>query len=351
MKHTKKRISRFLSVLTLLTALVLLASSCSAGGNHAIAMEDHAPYYNCETSSYDGAYPESMSGADDYLKDSSPAELTDEEKKQIDDTQKIIRTGAMELETKEFDRALAHIEASAMGLGGYIESSDVRDASKTYRNRVYARSASYVVRIPAESFEAYMDGLASEFHVLYKTTSATDVTESYMDVQARLNSLKTQEERLLAMLEKADDLEYLLRLNDELSDVRYEIEGYTARLNRLEKQVAYSTLKVVLTEVVEYTEISEEPHSFGERFVSAVSESLSDFGDGVQDFVIWLVYALPGLLVFAVIVLVIVLLIRRAVRKNREKAALRRQEEAQRRAAVKAEQNVRNQSKPEDREN
>ena len=62
-----------------------------------------------------------------------------------------------------------------------------------------------------------------------KQESTQDVTSAYVDVEARLKSLKLQEERLYAMMEQAGDLETLLAIQNQLTEVQYQIESYTAQ--------------------------------------------------------------------------------------------------------------------------
>lgn len=235
---------------------------------------------------------------------------------------KIIRTMRIMAETKAFDAATAAIEQLCADLGGYIESSSRSGGSIRYSSSVVARSASYTLRIPAEKLDAFRAGMSGDINVVDESSKISDITDQYFDVDTRIATLKIEEERLLEMLEKATELEYLITLEQRLSEVRYEIESYTGTLRRYDSQVAYSTVNLTLDEVVEYTEVIEAPKSFGEQLGVAFRESWSDFADGCRDFAIWFVYAIPTLMVLAVIAAVIVggilLLVRRSNRRRGE---------------------------------
>lgn len=152
-----------------------------------------------------------------------------------------------------------------------------------------------------------------------------DITETYFDSQAHLTSLKIQEERLLAILEKAEKLEDVITLESALSDVRYQIESLTASLRRMDSQVAYSYLNISLQEVVEYQEIQEKPKTFGEKLRDAFGDGVGDMVDGLQSFALFIARVGPSLVVLALIVILIVLLVRagsRASAKRREAKGL-----------------------------
>ena len=79
-----------------------------------------------------------------------------------------------------------------------------------------------------------------------KQESTQDVTSAYVDVEARLKSLKLQEERLYAMMEQAGDLETLLAIQNQLTEVQYQIESYTAPQRTYDDLISYSTVDVTV---------------------------------------------------------------------------------------------------------
>jgi len=317
MKKTLK-----ITALFLLTVMIIVSAvSCSAKMmNSGAAAEDR--YYD---SSFNGSYKSDYEySSDSVLGGASPEKPAPDEYGSVtdsSDSQKIIKTGSITIESKEFDTAVEDIKQILSGKGGYIASSDITGSS-VYADKT-ARRASFTLAVPADKFEAFLDEVSGKFNVLYKNTNSQDITDTYYDTKSRLNSLITQEERLLSMLETADKLDYMLQLESRLSEVRYEIEKYNSMLQRYDKQVAYSSVSLVLREVVEYTKIVEEPKTFGERLTSALKGSWNNFLDGGEDFLVWLIYALPGLIIFLLIILVIVLIISGAVKKSKRKRSER----------------------------
>lgn len=246
-----------------------------------------------------------------------------------DYTAKIIYTASVSIETTTFDDAVEALEKQVAGIGGFVESSNVygdtqynSDGTTTIVNRW----AYYTVRIPAEHFESFLHETAGFGNVISTSRDAQNVTSAYTDYEARLSSLNTQEERLLDMLAKSEDVETLIALEQRLSDVRYEIESIERSLRNYDMQIKYSTVTLDLREVEVYTPTVPVQRSFGEKLADAFSDGWTSFARSIQRFVLNLVEALPVLLLLAVIVIAIIVLIRRAVKKRRAKKSAQRQD-------------------------
>lgn len=234
------------------------------------------------------------------------------------DSRKIIRHANMDLETMEYDAALADIQKTVAGAGGYIESqSQGGGTSYASRGRYQEeRYANIQARIPSEKLDEVMASVGGLCNVLSQGESMDDITDSYYDSRARLDTLEIQEERLLAILEKAEKLEDVITLESALSEVRYQIESLTAALRRMDNQVAYSYLNLYLQEVVEYQPVQEKPRTFGERMREAAGDGVEAMVDGLQEFSIAAVRVGPSLLVWLVIFAAVALLIRALVKAN-----------------------------------
>ena len=214
------------------------------------------------------------------------------------DNRKIIRNTSLTVETKRFEESAALLKQAVEQAGGYIEyASQYAGGSR--------RSSSYTCRIPAEQYASFLESVRGAGSVIRTEESTQDATSQYIDLDARLKSLRTQETRLLQLMENSGSLEELLAVQDKLSEVQYQIESYTAKMKSLENSIAYSTVVIDLEEVETYTPV--EP-SFGERAAEAFRNLINGIADGAQNFVLLLIYMSPLLLV-AVITLVVVLVI------------------------------------------
>lgn len=212
------------------------------------------------------------------------------------DDRKIIYEANLEMETLEFDASVKAIFEEAEKLGGYVSGTSLH--SDKWQGA--ARSASYTFKIPANNYSQFIQGLASSGNVTYQNETTQDITSEYVDVEARLKSLKTQEERLIEMMENAGELETLLAIQNQLSEVQYKIESYTSQMRTFAAQVSYSTININLQEV---KHITQDKDTFGQRIGAAFSESVVNLVAGTQNFIVAFVYNLPAIIILVILAL------------------------------------------------
>lgn len=257
---------------------------------------------------------QSYAGQDDAASDAPTESLAD----------KMIYSANLEIQTTEYDAAIAALESSVTAFGGFVEQSntygDIR-YNDDGTSRVVNRMADYVVRVPATRFQEFLSQADGLGNVLSCNRYAENVTSHYTDQEARLASLYTQEERLLSMLEKSEDVESLIALEERLADVRYEIESIERNLRNLDRRIAYSSVTISLHEVEIYTPTKPVQRTFGEKLSDALTDGWRSFSRGVQYFLIDLVYALPGIILFLLIAGAAVLIALRLRKKHKAKKA------------------------------
>lgn len=237
---------------------------------------------------------------------------------QIPDGRKIVKTVNMTLQTTTFDEGVAAIDQSAKSFGGYVQDSYVE--GRDLYNERGARSASFTVRVPADKLDSFVNSLGDpQFNLVSKNQSDEDISFNYYDSKARLSSLQTQEERLLKMLETADELKYMLQVEQELANVRYQIESIQSQLGRMDSSVNLSTVYIQLQEVVKYEPVENVPVTFGQRIQRAFANSWTGFGEGMQNFAVGFVYFIPTLIVLCIIAFVVIVIVRAASRRSRLK--------------------------------
>lgn len=236
---------------------------------------------------------------------------------------KIIYSADLYLETTEFDKATRSIEQIVEDCGGYIQTSNTNGTTRYEDDgttSVVDRYAYYTIAVPQDSFESVLSQSGTVGNVISKNRYAENITSQYTDTASRLESLRVQEERLLAMMEETTEIESLIALEERLSDVTYEIESYQRTLNNWDRRIAYSMLSITVEEVARYTSTAPVTRSFGERISDAFRDGWSGFGAGVQTFAIGIVSALPMLLLLAVLAIAVLLIVRGCVRRKKKKA-------------------------------
>ncbi len=241
---------------------------------------------------------------------------------------KVIKDAGISMESKEFDTTVQQIADMVKSLNGYMESSNTLGSSYDYNydydyeyspKGVRARRADFTARIPSEKLEEALALLNEMGNVTRKTESAQDISDQYYDLEARLESLRIQEERYLELLRKADKMEDIITLESALTEVRYNIESLTGMRNRYDQLVAYSTLQISLLEVGDFSVVRNQPLGFGQRISNAFSDSLRFIGDTAQWLVVVLVSVLPVLLVYSLLIGVIAWAIYRIVKALRKR--------------------------------
>ena len=256
--------------------------------------------------------------ANDVTEDAAP------EADVADAASKIIYSANLQAQTTDFDAAIAALDKQITAFGGFIERSDISGDTQYNSDgttSVVNRWADYTIRVPAAKFEEFLRQTEGLGNVTSVSRYAENVTSQYTDYEARLSSLRTQEERLLAMLEKSEDVESLIALEQRLADVRYELESIERNLRNLDLQISYSTVNLYLEEVEIYTPTVSVQRTFSEKLSDAFSDGWTGFVRGLQYFCLGLASSLPGLVLFVLIVLAVFFLVRKILRTVKQRRA------------------------------
>ena len=228
---------------------------------------------------------------------------------------KIIQNADFSLETLDYEQTLESIQTLVENCGGYVESSQTTGNGAT-EDYYRARWASFTVRIPAEGLQDFAGALEECGSVTNSNYYTNEVTDYYYDTEAHLNSLQLQEERLLEILSKAEQLSEVIELENTLANVRYQIESLQGTLRRLDSQVAMSTVNIAVQEVYEYSPDQGIPKSLGERIASEFAASLVSMRRTAENLIVFLVGNSIAIVSFVVILAVVIIVIRRSRRKK-----------------------------------
>ena len=231
--------------------------------------------------------------------------------------QKLIRTVNITAETEDLDALLPQVLNQVSDLQGYVESQELYNGSSSasYRHR----SVNLTIRIPAEKLDSFLGQVKDVSNVVSYNESQEDVTLTYVSTESRIKALETEQERLLELLSKAENMTDLLEIESRLTDVRYELENVTSRLRVLANQVDYATVYLYINQVKVYTEVEEQ--TVWQRISSGFGQNLQNIGEGLKDFFVWFVTYSPQLVVLAVVAAVVIMLLRRRRQKRRKAAA------------------------------
>lgn len=204
---------------------------------------------------------------------------------------KLIRTVSLDMETDDFDSVLAEVNNLIRDMGGYMEQSDLWGEP---------RSASMTARIPSSRLDSFLGELEGRGNITRRSETTEDVTLQYTDLESRKKTLEVEQDRIWALLEKADSLDAVIALEQRLSEIRYSLESMESQLRLYDNQVEYSTVNLNLSEVKDFTLSDSAGPS--ERMKDGFKGNLQAVKNGITDFFVGLIATLPLWILPAVII-------------------------------------------------
>ncbi len=232
----------------------------------------------------------------DYIEETIVAEKTEAPE------QKIIKTARLAFETQKPDETHQKILQLAQEYKGIIQNDN---SGKGY-NRIFRNMT---VRVPSENFQKFIDAISEGVDYFdQRDISRQDVTEEFVDLEARLKAKRELEKRYLELLSQAKNVKEMLEIERELSNIREEIEAKQGRLQYLQNRVSMSTVNIEFYKLTSETGITQ---SYGQKMLN----SLKGGWDGISIFFLGLLYLWPLFL----IAIVAIIVIRRLLKKRRNK--------------------------------
>lgn len=240
----------------------------------------------------------------------------------------IIRNGNISMIVEDTRDTQATIVAMINGLAGegaFVVSVDEYGATEGDQPHI-----SMSIRVPVTRFDDTMDKLAElAIQVTSRNESAQDVTEEYVDLGARLESLEAARERLLEIMAEAQTTKDLLEAEQQLTQRESEIESIKGRMQYLEQSARLSNIWIDLQ-----PDILKQPVGDQWRPAETVRRAVDALVDGLQGFVNFLIFfaiaVLPWLAGLGVAIYLIVVIVRWRRRAGRaRRGAVVEEEETQ----------------------
>jgi hypothetical protein len=207
----------------------------------------------------------------------------------------IARVAGITLSTKEFDKTRAALEEILKRYNGYMGELKVSAPAGA------GRTLTATLRVPGPQLEAAMAELKKLGRVENESQGGEEVTQQYVDLQARLANGKHTEQRLTEILRtRTGKLQDVLKVELEIDRVRGEIEQMQAEQKELTKRVAFATLNTTIQEEY-FARLQSTPPSTGSRFRNAAVDGYNTVIEGLIDVALFLLSAGPSLLLWAAI--------------------------------------------------
>ena len=195
----------------------------------------------------------------------------------------LILTAKIDMRSKDPWVTADRAQAIASALGG-----DVLNLSQSGNSDT--RSASLTIRVPSSRFADALQQLKSlEGEVQTSGVSAQDVTDQFVDLQARLTAKQAEEQRYLAILNRANTIDEILKVDGSLGNVRTQIEQLTAQINSIKQRTDFSTISMSISTLSalpgDTTSKVWDPAKTVGRALAALGAMMQVFADAV----IWLI--------------------------------------------------------------
>ncbi|MBU0660887.1 DUF4349 domain-containing protein [Patescibacteria group bacterium] len=208
----------------------------------------------------------------------------------------IIKTGELSLVVQDVRLAVDQVISLAEKSGGFVVESTVYEHG-------LAPYATVRVRVPAKDFDGSISQVTALGSVESESVTGTDVTEEFVDLDAQLGNLRAAESQFLTIMERAVEIEDVLAVQRELTNVRRDIERIEGRMKYLKQSADLSTLTVHLSTDPSMLPVVDNDDSWKPlAIVKDAIRSLRGFGIGLVNFMIWVLVFIPVWVIIALVI-------------------------------------------------
>lgn len=250
--------------LFLRTGLLVLACSCQQSEPR---LAEPAPVHEKPQPQYDRQQAPTAGAAEQMPLRSSRGEVQETSARMMpeppaapDPGQKLVRTAHLRLQVQDYAESTRIFHQKIKARQAYVTDGTEERQGDNLENNLF-------IRVDNRYFDALVADLLQEsIYLERKNIKVADVTEEYIDHQARLQTRKKVARRYLQLLDKARTVKDILQVEQQLTHIQEEIEAAEARLRYLDQQVAYSTINLNYYEKIVP---AQAPHSTFPRQVAA----------------------------------------------------------------------------------
>jgi hypothetical protein len=217
--------------------------------------------------------------------------------------EKIVKTALLSMDVEDYKKTMPAIKKIVQQHKAYISTEEETDYKYMITNNL-------TIRVLSSSFEVLIDSLTGVAKKInHKNISSQDVSEEFVDIQARLKTKKEVENRYSELLKKANNIGDILQIEEKIRVIREEIEAKEGRLQFLNNQVAYSTINLTVNQTISSTH-------YEQSFWDKVGEAVSGGWEGLLIFFVGIMYLWPLWLSLAAGLLILIRFLKKRKRKK-----------------------------------
>jgi hypothetical protein len=234
---TKEDTMRKLIISTAVAALALTAAACSSSGGEEESGEVGG--------GGGGVVVDEAGGAETTSRRSSLQAAPESTGSLPSLGPRIVQIASLRLSVprNRFEEAVEEARTLATGLGGFVVSSSA--VQGTERRLV---SGTLVLRVPGRTYAQAMESLSALGRVERQRESGQDVSQEFVDLEARSRHLGAVERQLLELLDRANSVPAALAVQSRLEEVQLELEQVRGRLRYLDDEVTFATISLQIHE-------------------------------------------------------------------------------------------------------
>jgi hypothetical protein len=198
------------------------------------------------------------------------------------------------IKTADVSINVAEYKESKQKLLQLIKSANAVITSDQETNDSYRTGSNIMIRVPKQKFDSLLNAICdlAKF-VNSRNVMVQDVTEEFVDIQARLKNKMAVEAQYTSLLKQAKNISEILEVEEHLRIIREEIDSKEGRLKYLRSQVSLSTINLSV-----YQEYSSPTYSVS--FFDKIFDAFSSGWAGLLSFILGLINIWPFLIIFVV---------------------------------------------------
>ncbi len=264
--------------------------------------------------------------------DNSPVSLSND---------KLVYSCSIEMESTEYKETVKQIRELIRSADAIIEAESESDSDNRWYYSGHTKTSgsmrlNLTIRVPAANYEGFVEDISEVGKVLSKSQSVDNISRQYHDTQARIEALTKEEERLNSMIDLAETIEEMIFIEERLTEVEAQLNSYKTNLAAMDVDVAYSTVRLTLREVMIYTPEERPTITFGERLARTFENSWEGFADFLEGLLFALIYLLPFLITGAIVAGIVIFIVRKADKRTPEQRKADKLAKKERKAQEKA---------------
>lgn len=221
--------------------------------------------------------------------------------------EKLIYSCDMNIQTLEYEKTIIEIKKRVTEFNGIIESEKEYDNNYSW---YYSdedngtMSSSIKIRIPSNKYYEFLKSIEGQGKVISKSSNVENISKQYYEVSSLIESLEIQEDRLLEMMADCKTIPDMISVEARLTEVQSQLNSYKTQLAFMDNKVTYSTITLVVDEVIKYSpKVVEE--TFFDRLKETLKETWEFFWDMLEGLLFFVIRLLPVLIIICPVVILI----------------------------------------------